>query len=159
MTTDIKLNNLEKKSNSLKSRLLHEQLRYDNYSFTYFHKYSKLILDEYKQHKSLFKSSSNLGIDYENVLEWYFQGQLGNSVFADFYNDINRINQFEVHVKDEKDIKTATPEERIDGEYEISQYGDGWSYKTFIDGEKVFLISGNLDKLKDKVKSKRLPLD
>ena len=44
-------------------------------------------------------------------------------------------------------------------DYIIAQYGDGWSYKTHVDGEKVFIISNELKTLKEKVKAKHLPLD
>ena len=57
---------------------------------------------------------------------------------------------------DENALESIVHDEK---DYIISQYGDGWSYKTFIDGEKIFLISNDLDNLKKKVKAKRLPLD
>lgn len=154
------LNNLEKRNNFLKSRLLHEQLKYGNYSFKYFNKHSQLILNEYLHHKSLFKSSLNTGINYNDVCNWFIQGQLGNPMFKDFYKAISNINNIQNHDEDlNETIEEIPVENPIEGEYEISQYGDGWSYKTFIDGEKIFIISNDLKKLKDKVKSKHLPLD
>lgn len=154
------LNNLEKRNDLLKSKLIHEQLKYGNYSFKYFNKHSQLILNDYVYTKSLFKSSLNTGIDYSDVFNWFIQGQLGNPIFKDFSKAITNINNIQNHDEDlTESIEEIPAENPIEGEYEISQYGDGWSYKTFIDGEKIFIISGDLKKLKDKVKSKRLPLD
>lgn len=156
------LNNLQQRNNSLKSILIHEQIKYDNYSFDYFQKYSS-ILREYRKHKSLYKSSLIVGINYEDVMNWYIQGQLNNPIFKEFSTSINKINEGNV----EKDNSNNENEEchQIlnkdigEGTYKISQYGDGWSYKTFIDGEKIFIISNDLENLKKKVKSKHLPLD
>ena len=39
------------------------------------------------------------------------------------------------------------------------RYGDGWSYKSYVNGEKIFLIVNELDDLKNKVKSKNLSID
>ncbi len=154
------LNNLEKRNNFLKSKLLHEQLKYGNYNFKYFNKHSQQILNEYLQTKSLFKSSLNTGINYTDVCKWFIQGQLGNPIFKDFYMAVTNINNIKNRDNDSNEPVEEIPVENpIDGEYEISQYGDGWSYKTFVDGEKIFIISDDLKKLKDKVKSKRLPLD
>lgn len=154
------LNNLEKRNNFLKSKLLHEQLKYGNYNFKYFNKHSQLILNDYVHTKSLFKSSLNLGINYHDVCNWFVQGQLGNPTFKEFYRVISNINNINNLNDDSNEPVEEIPVENpIEGEYEISPYGDGWSYKTFKNGEKIFLISSDLDKLKDKVRSKHLPLD
>ena len=94
------------------------------------------------------------------MCKWFIQGQLGNPIFKDFYMTIANINNIKNRYNDSNEPVEEIPVENpIDGQYEISQYGDGWSYKTFVDGEKIFIISDDLKKLKDKVKSKRLPLD
>ena len=153
------LDSLLKRNSSLKSRLMHEQLKHGNYSFERLKKHSQLLLNEYRNENSLYKSASSIGMDYKDVLTWYFQGQLGNPVFEEFYQSIKRINKN--RVLDDVEIEEEEIPEDIaaDGEYEISEYGDGWSYKTFVDGEKIFLISDDLKKLKDKVRFKHLPLD
>lgn len=157
------LNNLQKRNDGLKSKLLKEQLKYNNYSFEYFKKYSNLIINEYKQDKSLLKAALNIGIDQQDVLNWYIQGQLGNPIFRSFYLTIEKINNNEKpqnpNVEDNEMSQETSAENTLDGEFIISQYGDGWSYKTFINGEKIFIISNNLDDLKKKIKSKHLPLD
>ena len=148
------LNNLQKRNDLLRLKLIHEQLKFQNYSFHFIKKYSLLLINEYKKHNSLFKSSLNVGLDYNVVLNWYVQGLLGNSQFRKFFlaiNDIGILEGSEIEIKSE--------EEEVEVEYVISQYGDGWSYKTFVDGEMIFIISDELDDLKRKVKLKRLPLD
>ena len=155
------LNSLQKRNDSLKSKLFREQLKYGNYSFGYFEKYAKLLLNDYKQTGSLLKSSLNVGLGQLDALNWYVQGQMGNELFRQFSLEIDGINN--IAVPKEKIVEEATreifSETSSDGDYTISQYGDGWSYKTFNNGEKIFLISSDLDKLKDKVKSRHLPLD
>ena len=160
MNNENELDNLQKRNNSLKSQLAHEQLKYDNYSFEYFNKYSKLILNEYKQHKSIFKASLIVGIDYKIVMGWYIQGQLNNPIFRGFYlsiNDMNGDQRVVDEIKDNVEINESADE--LDGDYIISEYGDGWSYKTYVNGEKIFLISNDLETLKKKVRDKHLPLD
>ncbi|WP_458454695.1 hypothetical protein [Methanobrevibacter sp.] len=153
------LNSLQKKNNSLKSKLLKTQLKYGNFSLQYYEKYSGLVLEEYRHEKSLFKSALKFNIDPKEVLNWYSQGQLGNPRFQKFYREINKINSISSqNTQIPENAKTSKPE-TMDGEYMISQYGDGWSYKTFVDGEKIFIISDELESLKQKVKSRHLPLD
>ncbi len=146
------LNNLQKRNNLLKSKLIHQQLKYGNYTSHYFKKYSALVINEYKYCNSLFKASLILGIDSKEVINWYIQGQQKNSKFRGFYLAITELNNdsIEDEIIDDK---------LAENEFTISRYGDGWSYKTFIDGKKVFLISDDLENLKMKVKSKKLPLD
>ena len=147
------LNNLQKINDLLRLKLIHEQLKFQNYSFHFIKKYSLLLINEYKKHNSLFKSSLNVGLDYNVVLNWYVQGLLGNSPFRQFFlaiNDIGILDDSESEIKSEGETEW---------EYMISQYGDGWSYKTFINGEKIFIIANELDDLKRKVKLKHLPLD
>ena len=45
---------------------------------------------------------------------------------------------------------------RNDGHF--SHFENAWIYTAEIDGEKISIISGNLNNLKAKVKSKNLPL-
>ena len=160
--TDV-LNNLQDRNNALKSKLLHEQIKFDNYSFDYFHKYSSIILNEYREHKSLYVASQNVGINHEDVINWYVQGQMGNPIFNDFSTSIDMINEYvgEYESLDDKnnDLQEDIKDNHCERDFEISQYGDGWSYKTFRDGEKIFIISNDLETLKDKVRSQHLPLD
>ena len=39
------------------------------------------------------------------------------------------------------------------------RYEGGWSYKSYVNGEKIFLIVNELDDLKNMVKSKNLSID
>lgn len=146
MNNYTKLKNLQKRNNSLKSKLLHEQLKHNNYTFQNYKKCSLQIINEYKQNKSLIKSSLNLKINPKKVLNWYIQGHEKNSIFREFYLTINQLNN-------ESEVEHSSED------YMISEYGDGWSYKTFINGEKVFIISNDLNTLKDKVKSRNLPIN
>ena len=157
MSEDV-LNNLQKRNDLLRLKLIHEQLKFQNYSFHFIKKYSLLLINEYKKHNSLFKSSLVIGLDYNNVLDWYVQGLLGNSQFREFFLAINDIGILEDSKSEIKNDENEAVSE-LEGEYVISQYGDGWSYKTFIDGEKIFIIANELDDLKRKVKLKHLPLD
>ena len=157
MSEDV-LNNLQKRNDLLKFKLIHEQLNFQNYSFHFIKKYCLLLINEYKKHNSLFKSSLNVGMDYNTVLDWYVQGLFGNSQFRKFFlavNDMGIFHDVESEIKNDgcEDVS------ELECEYVISQYGDGWSYKTFIDGEKIFIIANELDDLKKKVKLKHLPLD
>ena len=180
MGGNISINNLQKRNNSLRSLLVRNQLKYGTYPFGQFKKYL-LVISEYRKFKSFFKVASSVGVSQRELMSWYVRGQLGDPKFRVFYlaiNDINNNKTITLHnnVPDD-DIKVdveddavpeepaseddAVPEEPAneDEGYIISQYGDGWSYKTFIDGEKIFLISNDLDNLKKKVKAKHLPLD
>ena len=160
MNNENALKELQERNDSLKSRLTHEQLKHDNFSFEYFKKYSMLILKEYKQHKSIFKAASIVGIDYKMVMEWYVQGQLNNPAFRGFYLLIRELTDDQaVEVEIRNDIEVDENVNSLEGDYIISQYGDGWSYKTYVDGEKIFLISNELETLKKKVRDKHLPLD
>ena len=157
------LTNLQERNNALKSKLLHEQIRHDNYSFNHLQKCFSIILNEYCKNKSLYLASLNEGFDHNNVINWYVQGQLGNPMFKDFSASIDRINE-NFTENDNLDIETdefqdVIVDEFCDGDYEISQYGDGWSYKTFRDGEKIFIISNDLETLKNKIRNQHLPLD
>ncbi len=160
MNDETSLDNLEKRNNALKSQLIHEQLKHGYYSSQYFKRYSLTVLNEYKTHRSFFKAASIIKIPLWEIMTWYIQGQRGNPKFRNFYlavEDINRQNP-----KDnvaENVISNVKNDFKPDEEYIISKYGDGWSYKTYIDGEKIFIISNELETLKMKVKNKHLPLD
>ena len=95
-------------------------------------------------------------------MEWYIQGQRGNPIFQSFYMGINRINRrIDIDVKPDISENKTEPvrQDILQEDYTISEYGDGFSYKTFIDGEKIFIIANTLDELKKKVKNKHLPLN
>ena len=159
---DIALKNLQKRNNSLKSRLLHEQLKCGSYSFKNFKRESLKLLEEYKHHESIFKAASNAGINYNIAIKWFIQGQLGNPQFRDFYLGIYRINNSKEDVSFEP--PAITPEvvpqlDETDGDYKISQYGTGWSYTAYVGGEKIFIISDELDTLKKKIHDRNLPLN
>lgn len=158
METEKVLNNLQKRNNSLKFQLRHNQLKHGTYPFNYSRKYILAVLNQYKIHKSFFKVSSIVGISQLEILNWYVQGIMENPKFRGFSLAINEINKNEMKFSCEE---VVSDEIRLDdeGDYMISEYGDGWSYKTYIDGEKIFIISDDLETLKKKVKDKRLPLD
>lgn len=159
---DIALKNLQKRNNSLKSRLIHEQLKCGSYPFKNFKRESLKILKEYKHQKSIFKAASNLGINYNLAVKWFIQGQLGNPQFRDFYSGVYRINNSDADVSFNQHGVTeeiAPQVNELEGDYKISQYGDGWSYTTYVDGEKIFIISDELDTLKKKIIDKHLPLN
>lgn len=159
---DIALKNLQKRNNSLKSRLIHEQLKCGSYPFKNFKRESLKILEEYKHHKSIFTAASNLGINYNLAVKWFIQGQLGNPQFRDFYCGVYRINNSDADVSFNQHGVTeeiAPQVNELEGDYKISQYGDGWSYTTYVDGEKIFIISDELDTLKKKIIDKHLPLN
>lgn len=157
------LNKLQERNNSLQSKLIHDQLKYGTYHFGYFKKYLSVI-SEYKKLKSFFKVSNVLNISQNEMINWYIEGQMGNIQFRSFYLAIEGINKGKIVFANENGTEVEeeiAPENLVNEEkdYVISHYGDGWSYKTFIDGEKIFIISNELKTLKDKVKSKNLPLD
>lgn len=159
---DIALKNLQKRNNSLKSRLIHEQLKCGSYPFKNFKRESLKILKEYKHQKSIFKAALNLGINYNLAVKWFIQGQLGNPQFRDFYCGVYRINNSDADVSFNQHGVTeeiAPQVNELEGDYKISQYGDGWSYTTYVDGEKIFIISDELDTLKKKIIDKHLPLN
>lgn len=156
------LNSLEKRCTLLNSKLIHQQFKSGQIPLKFFRKYSLRIIEEYKQSKSLFKASQRIGIDFDVVMSWYVGGQRGIPQFRAFYLVIEDINKNlksddvvgEVKLKQEK-INV----EEFPNDYIISQYGDGWSYKTYVDGEKIFIISNELDTLKQKVKNQNLPIE
>ena len=166
---DNALKYLEKRNDSLKSILLHQKLKHGEIPMDYYKKYSLNLLNEYKNSRSIVKSAESIGINHNIAMNWYIQGQLGNPQFRGFYLVITHINQSaDLNSPCSSDVETAVCEtdseqesvpKDFEGEYKISEYGDGWSYKTYVGGEKIFLISGKLDDLKRKVKDRNLPID
>ena len=153
------LNNLLERNNALKSVLINHQLKSNIYPFNYVEKYLLRILFEYKKHESICKAALNLNMDLNVVMNCYNQCQMGNPKFRGFFLAINELNNgcnIEVAQNDSQLIENH---EIAEGNYKISEYGDGWSYTTYIDGKKVFIISDELEGLKNKVKTKHLPLD
>ena len=145
---------LQKRNNSLKSKLRHEQLKYGTYSFSKFKSELLLVLDAYRNHKSIFKAASSVGVDKDMAMRWFIQGMNGDSEFRDYYLTINRINGFTP--QSHEDILSHVEETKK--EYDISAFEDAWVYTTYVDGEKISIISGDLDQLRQKVKSRNLPL-
>ena len=85
---------------------------------------------------------------------------MGNPNFRSFFLAIEGINSNnDESVGENWDSDCEIDLKDFDGDYVISQYGDGWSYKTYVDGEKIFIISNELESLKKKVKDKHLPID
>jgi hypothetical protein len=150
---------LNRKNIQLNSKLLQKQLKHGNYSFEYSKKEMLEVLGAYKTHKSIFKAASSVNVDPNIAIMWYREGMRGNSLFRGFYLAVNKINDDEVFegsiVDDDADVQIND----FDGDYKISQYGDGWSYTTYVNGEKIFIISNELETLKRKVKDKHLPLE
>ena len=161
-----RLSNLEKRNNGLKSLLLHDQLKHDNYSYKHLENKILLILNEYKINKSLTMSAFNNGINPNLALKWFVEGQKGNPNFEIFYQGIKRINSFGFDGKDlesidegheiesdGKDLKVANPD------YEIEYVGGSWVYRTYTDGNRISIISSDLKHLKEKVSNRNLPLN
>lgn len=159
MNAEIVLDNLQKRNNSLKSQLIHNQLKYGVYPFDCSRKYTLIILNEYKKHRSFFKVSSIVGITQNEIMDWYIQGQMGNPRFRGFFLAVNEINKCRNEGIDDEQVQESEINIAQDKGHVISEYGDGWSYKAFIDGEKVFIISKDLETLKKKVRDRHLPLD
>lgn len=161
-----RLSNLEKRNNGLKSLLLHDQLKHDNYSYKHLENKILLILNEYKINRSLTMSAFNKGINPDLALKWFVEGQKGNPNFEIFYQGIKRINSFESYGKnlegidegyeiesDGKDLKAAH------SNYEIEYTGGSWVYRTCLDGNRISIISSDLKHLKEKVSNRNLPLN
>ncbi len=140
--------NLEKASNQLKSKLLHDKLKYDNYSYRDLEKDILLILNEYKIHKSIARSASNLGISRTVAVRWYIEGQRGNPNFKLLSSGIQNINN----------RGNRTDYEIVGKEYEIVNSNGSWIYNALVDGEKISVISSDLDHLKERIMEKNLPL-
>jgi hypothetical protein len=154
------IDNLNRKSIQLKSRLHQKQLEHGTYSFGYSKNDMLNVLNEYKTHKSIFKAASSVGVDGNLAMKWYSEGMRGNPTFRGFYLAIRDINDDSNFIRVEESCNPVVVQDNeLDGTYKISQYGDGWSYTTYVDGEKIFIISNELDTLKEKVKAKCLPLD
>ena len=143
------LKDLEKRINDLNSRLIHDELKHDNYDYKNYKKQSLIFIKQYKKSKSFFKASLETGINQSMAWNWFIQGQLGNPIFRGFY----------LVIKNLSDSKKPLSNDKLDEEYIISEYGDGWSYKTYINNEKIFIIANELEDLRKKVKARGLPLD
>ena len=147
------LYNLENRMNSLKSKLRHEQLKYGVYPFNKFKGELLLVLDAYRTHKSIFKAASSVGVDKDIAMKWFVQGMAGDSEFREYFLTINRINGFKTDIPQE-----AIPKAEEKKAYDISQSGNAWIYTTDLNGEKLSIISGDLDQLMQKVRDRNLPL-
>lgn len=152
------LESLEKRNNFLKSLLLHEQLKCGVVPLNYLEKYFLNIISEYKVCGSLLKSADIVGINPKLVMDWYVQGQLKNPIFRGFYLAVANSNDSPEN-DDASSADENIVEDVIEGDYEISAYGDGWSYRTYVGGEKIFIISDDIETLKKKVEDRHLPLD
>ena len=156
--------NLNRKNNQLKSTLRQNQLKHGTYGFQYYKKEMLEVLNAYKTYNSIFKAASSVGVNPNMAMKWYSEGMSGNPSFRGFYLAVNDINGGHERADDtiKKDlgsVETVSENKNFEGDYKISQYGDGWSYTTYADGEKIFIISNELETLKEKVVSRHLPLD
>lgn len=145
--------NLENRMNSLKSKLRHEQLKYGVYPFNKFKSELSLVLDAYRTHKSIFKAASSVGVDKDLAMKWFIQGMAGDPEFREYFLTINRINGFKLEIPEE-DI----PKDEEKKAYDISQSGNAWVYTTDLNGEKLSIISSDLEQLRRKVMDRNLPL-
>lgn len=144
-----RLNDLERANNSLKSKLLHEQLRHSTYRFIHLKKEMLLVLNEYNIHKSIFKAAFNVGVDLKLVIKWFIEGQKGNPDFKNFYLTIMKSNGINFDLDYHK-----TPEIP---DYEIKSVDGSWIYTASVDGEKVSVISSDYEQLKMRISEKNLP--
>ena len=140
----------------LKSKLLHEQLKCGNYSYKFFDGKLSLVLQEYKIHKSITKAAIKIGLNPNVVMKWFIEGQKGNPNFEVFYLGVARIN----NLNSEKVVLAENEDSEIVGkkDYTLESIGGSWVYTTFVDDEKVSIISSDLNHLKEKISNKNLPL-
>ena len=158
MDTESVFNSLQKRKNSLKFKLMHSKLKHGTYSFDNSRNDVLTVLNHYKKYGSFFKVSSIVGLTQNEIMNWYIQGLFDNPKFRGFYLVINEINKRNAGKIDDEPVRESETNFNQDDEYIISEYGDGWSYKTYVDGEKVFIISNDLENLKRKVKDRHLPI-
>ena len=140
----------------LKSKLLHEQLKCGNYSYKFFDGKLSLVLQEYKIHKSITKAAIKIGLNPNVVMKWFIEGQKGNPNFEVFYLGVARIN----NLNSEKVVLAENEDSEIvdKKDYTLESIGGSWVYTTFVDDEKVSIISSDLNHLKEKISNKNLPL-
>lgn len=154
------LNNLQRRNNILKSKLLQYKLKYGTFQFNTSKKELLLVLNSYKTHKSLIKAADSVGVDKNLAIDWFVEGQLGNPQFRGFYLAISQIGRFEPKTIFSDVEKVVSPEAKEDVKnYTISEYLNSCVYTAEIDGENISFISRDLDTLKQVVKSKNLPID
>ncbi|WP_296872072.1 hypothetical protein [uncultured Methanobrevibacter sp.] len=158
MDTESVFNSLQKRKNSLKFKLMHSKLKHGTYSFDNSRNDVLTVLNHYKKYGSFFKVSSIVGLTQNEIMNWYIQGLFDNPKFRGFSLVINEINKRNAGKIDDEPVRESETNFNQDDEYIISEYGDGWSYKTYVDGEKVFIISNDLENLKRKVKDRHLPI-
>ena len=158
MDTESVFNSLQKRKNSLKFKLMHSKLKHGTYSFDNSRNDVLTVLNHYKKYGSFFKVSSIVGLTQNEIMNWYIQGLFDNPKFRGFSLVINEINTCNAGKIDDEPVRESETNFNQDDEYIISEYGDGWSYKTYVDGEKVFIISNDLENLKRKVKDRHLPI-
>lgn len=160
--------NLQKRNNVLKSKLLHEKLKYGNYQFNTYKKELLLVFNAYKTHKSLIKAADSVGVDKNVAIGWFIQGFSANPQFRGFYLGINHINRSKPRTVSPQPREVISPESKeiisseskeVAKNYTISEFLNSCTYTTVVDGEKISIISRDLDTLKQLVRSKNLPID
>ena len=125
------IDKLNRKNIQLKSKLHQKQLEHGIYSFGYSKKEMLNVLNAYKTHKSIFKAASSVGVDGNVAMKWYSEGVCGNPTFRGFYlaiTDINDDSNLDAAVESDDPVVKVN---EFEGDYRISQYGDGWSYTTY----------------------------
>ena len=140
---------MERANNSLKSKLLHEQLKHSSYRFIHLKKEMMLVLNEHNIHKSLAKAAFNVGVDLRLVMKWFIEGQKGNPDFKNFYLTIMKSNGLNFDLDYDKTLEIP--------EYEIKSVDGSWIYTASVDGEKVSVISSDYEQLKMRISEKNLP--
>ena len=105
-----------------------------------------LVLQEYKIHKSITKAAIKIGLNPNVVMKWFIEGQKGNPNFEVFYLGVARIN----NLNSEKVVLAENEDSEIVGkkDYTLESIGGSWVYTTFVDDEKVSIISSDLNHLK-----------
>ena len=154
------LNDLQKRNNALKSKLLHDKLKHGTYHFNTFKREILLVLNSYKTHRSLIKASKTVGLDKNLAMEWFIEGLFGNPEFRGFYLVVSQMDKFKPQTISPEVEEVISPEvEEVVKNYTISEYFNSCVYTAEIDGEKISIISKDLDTLKQLVRSKNLPID
>ena len=144
-----RLNDLESANDSLKSKLVHEQLKCSNYSYIHLKKQIRMVLNEYQKHKSILKAASETGVDLKLVIKWFIEGQKGNPHFRNFYLAIMKNRGFDF------DWESCGPLEVKD--YNIESVGNSWIYATDVGGERISIVSSDYERLKERVRERGLP--
>lgn len=147
---DKNINDLEKSIHHLKSKLVHDQLRKGSYSFKNLVGLMDEVLGVYEKEKSLAMAAYACNVDVKMVMGWYVNGQMGIPEFKYFSEAVKKINNNSID---------DVPHDSSEKNYVIYESENCWIYACEIDGEKFSVIANDLERLKQKVRNKNLPLD